>query len=176
MSTVAREYAEALFLLACEENAEKEIGESLSAICRIFDGSPEYKELLSSPAVPVPERAAIIDEAFRGSLPEHTVSFLQLLSEKGRMELIEECAEEYRKLAENKRASSEATVTSAVALTESEIAALKAKLEKISGKTVSLNFCVDAEIMGGIIVEMDGKVMDGSIRHRLQELKDVMNK
>ena len=45
MSTVAREYAEALFLLACEENAEKEIGESLSAICRIFDGSPEYKDL-----------------------------------------------------------------------------------------------------------------------------------
>ena len=174
MSTVAREYAEALFLIACEENAEKEIGDSLTSICKIFVGSPEYKELLSSPAIPVPERAAIIDEAFRGSQPEHLVSFLQLLSEKGRMELIDECAEEYRKLAENKRARTEATVTSAVPLTDEERLALKAKLEKMSGMTVSLTLRVDAEIMGGVIVEFDGKVMDGSVRSRLRELKDVI--
>ena len=176
MSTVAREYAEALFILACEENAEQEIGDSLSSVCKIFDGSSEYRELLSSPAIPVPERAAIIDEAFRGSLPEHTVSFLQLLSENGRMELISECAAEYRKLSEGKRARTEATVISAVSLTDEEIAALKAKLEKISGKTVSLTLRVDADILGGVIVEMDGKVMDGSVRHRLQELKEVINK
>lgn len=174
MSTVAREYAEALFLIACEENAEKEIGDSLTSICKIFDGSPEYKELLSSPAVPVVERAAVIDEAFRGSMPEHTVSFLQLLSEKGRMELIDECAEEYRKLAENRRARTEATVISAVPLTETETAALKAKLEEMSGKTVTLTLRVDADIMGGVIVEYDGKVMDGSVRTRLRELKEAI--
>ena len=129
MSTVAREYAEALFILACEENAEKEIGDSLSSVCKIFEASPEYRELLSSPAIPVAERAAIIDGAFRGNMPEHTVSFLQLLSEKGRMDLFSECAEEYRKLAENKRAAAKAVVTSAVPLTEAELAALKAKLE-----------------------------------------------
>ena len=174
MSTVAREYAEALFLLACEENAEKEIGDSLTSICKIFDGSPEYKELLSSPAVPVTERAAVIDETFRGSMPEHTVSFLQLLSEKGRMELIYECEEEYRKLAENRRARTEATVISAVPLTDEEKAALKAKLERMSGKTVTLTLRVDADIMGGVIVEYDGKVMDGSVRTRLRELKEVI--
>ena len=174
MSIVAREYAEALFLLACEENAEDEIEASLVSICKIFEASPEYKELLSSSAIPVPERAAIIDEAFRGSMPEHTVSFLQLLSEKGRMVLFTECAEEYRKLAEDRRARTEATVISAVPLTESETAAIKAKLEKMSGKTVVLDLRVDAEILGGVIVEFDGKTMDGSIRHRLQELKEVI--
>ena len=175
MSTVAREYAEALFILACEENAEKEIGDSLSSVCKIFEASPEYRELLSSPAIPVAERAAIIDGAFRGNMPEHTVSFLQLLSEKGRMELFSECAEEYRKLAENKRAVAKAVVTSAVPLTEAELAALKAKLEKISGKTVSITCAVDADILGGLIVEMDGKITDGSVRHRLRELTDAIS-
>ena len=54
-------------------------------------------------------------------------------------------------------------------------AALKAKLEAMSGKTVTLTFRVDAEIMGGVIVEFDGKVMDGSVRHRLRELTDAIS-
>jgi len=176
MSTVAREYAEALFVLACEEGVEGEIGESIDSLCKIFSESPDYKELLASPAIPVAERAAIIDGAFRGRLPEHTVSFLQLLSEKGRMELFSECAEEFRKLAENRHARSEAVITSAVPLTEAEKAALKIKLEKISGRTVVLNFLIDADLLGGVIVEMDGKILDGSLRRRLHEVKEVISK
>ena len=176
MSTVAREYAEALFQLACEDGAEKEIDSALETVSNIFKGEPEYEELLSSPAIPVNERAAIIDSAFRGTLPENVVSFIQLLSEKGRMDEFSECVSEYRKLIEAQKAISEAVVTSAVALTADELAALKTKLEKISGKTVSITSRIDADILGGIIVELDGKVMDGSLRHRLQELKEVINK
>ena len=176
MSRIGREYAEALFALACEDGAEKEMMSALDKISDILERSPEYRELLSSPSIPAGERAELVDQAFRGKLPEHAVSFVQLLCEKRRMSDFPQCAEEYKKLLEAKNAVTEATVISAVPLSDSEIGALKAKLEKISRRTVSVNCRVDAELLGGMIVEMDGRIMDGSLRHRLRELKDVMSK
>ena len=176
MSQIGREYAEALFSLACESGAEKEMMSALDRISDILEGSPEYRELLSSPAIPAGERAELVDQAFRGKIPEHAVSFVQLLCEKRRMADFPFCAEEYKKLLEAKNALTEAIVTSAVPLSADEISALKTKLEKISGRNVSVTCHVDAELLGGMIVEMDGKIMDGSLRHRLRELKDVMSK
>lgn len=176
MSQIAREYAEALFALASESGAEKEIMSSLDNVSKMLEGYPDYKELLSSPAIPVGERAELIDRAFRGKIPEHTVSFMQLLCEKGRMVEFPQCTEEYRKLLEAKNAVAEAIVTSALPLSAEELSALKTKLEKISGRIVSVVCRVDAEILGGLIVEMDGRIMDGSLRHRLRDLKDVMGK
>ena len=66
-----------------------------------------------------------------------------------------------------------ARVTSAVPLTEGEKNALRLKLEK-DGGTVTLDCVVDPEIMGGVIVETEDRVIDGSLRHRLREMKDVM--
>ena len=66
--------------------------------------------------------------------------------------------------------------TSAVSLTDRECIELTKKLEKISGNTVSLDCHVDPSLIGGVIVEMNGRVMDGSLRHRLREVKDVINR
>ena len=68
-----------------------------------------------------------------------------------------------------------AVVTSAVRLKEAETVALRAKLEKKLGRQVTLQCHVNPELIGGIRVEVDGRVIDGSIRNKLEEIKEVMN-
>ena len=69
-----------------------------------------------------------------------------------------------------------ARVVSSVPLTLEEKKRLKARLEKMSGRKVSLECSVDKSLLGGLVVEMDGKVINGSLRQRLDEMKDVMSK
>lgn len=176
MTEMSREYAEALFALACEENAEKEYSVALDKIMAAFRETPEYMDFLVCPGIPVSERVSAVEEAFSGQVPEYIVYFLQLLCEKGRIRLLSDCAEEYKKLADAAEHISTAKVTSAVELTDDEKKRLQQKLEKISGKNVIMECIKDPEIMGGVVIETEGRVIDGSLRRRLHEVKDVIGR
>ena len=80
MIQTEREYAEALFSVALEENSAEEYLEALLTVRQVIGENPEYIEFLASPAIPMSERAVAIDEAF-GSMPEYVVSFIKLLCE-----------------------------------------------------------------------------------------------
>jgi F-type H+-transporting ATPase subunit delta len=175
MTSNAKEYAVALFSLACEGGNERAIYDALARARDALYKEPDYIDLLSSPALGLDERLGSLSLVFGDSLPEHVFSLLALLCEKHRIGELDACAAEYLRLLDAKEAFAVARVTSAVALTESEQAALKKKLEKMSGKTVSLSAHIDPDILGGVIVEMGDTVIDGSLRHRLREIKDVMN-
>lgn len=175
MKQISKEYAEAIFSLACETGEEEHVMAALETVMRVLRDAPEYMELISSPSVPVNERVHMIGESFGMMAPECVVSLMQLMCEKGRIRALGECVAEYRRLLDVKRAAMTAHVTSAVELTADEREALVAKLEAVSGHTVTLACTVDASLLGGMIVEMDGRVTDGSLRHRLQEVKEVMN-
>lgn len=174
MTELNKEYASALFALALEGQAESIIMQSLDKAKAAFDKAPEYVELLASPGISSGERLSAIESAFGGVLHEHVVSFVCLLCEKGRIRLFADCVEAYRQLLHIKQSVSTAHVRSAVRLTEAEREALTRKLEQISGNTVTLICSEDPSILGGVIVEMNGTVMDGSLRHRLREVKEVM--
>ena len=174
MAQISKEYAEALFALACEEGKETEFLTALEEIGRIFEDQPDYAELLAAPGISLGERLAAVEAAFAEIAPEYVVSWLQLLCEKGRIGYFPACVKEYRALLAAKEAVITARVSSAVPLTEEEAKALKQKLEKISGQTVLLDRTVDPSLMGGVVVEMNGRVMDGSLRRRLRAVKEVM--
>ena len=176
MTEISKEYAEALFLLACEEGEERSFLEALEETEALFREAPELSELLSSPSIPLKERLDVCVATLGNGLPEHVLSFLRLLCEKGRIRSFESCVEEYRRLLRIKESRIYAKVVSAVPLTEDELAALTKNLEKKSGKTVSLECSVDPTLLGGLTVEIEGTVMDGSLRHRLREVKEVMNR
>ena len=176
MSDISNEYAEALFSLAVENGSERAIMKELEGIKAVFDENAELCELLSSPAVPINDRIDVIDSVFSECAQEYVISFIKLLCEKRRASIFFECVEKYRALLDAKEATVTASVTSAVALTDAEKAALKQKLEKMSGKTVVLECSIDPSILGGLIVTMDGTVTDGSLRHRLHEVKEVMSR
>ncbi len=175
MKEIAKQYAEALFAIACEEANEDAVMAALDNVAAAFDQAPEYMELLTSPGIPLTERTALIDKTFGGRIPETVLSLVGLMCEKGRLRLFSFCRDEYRRLLHVRRAVVTAKVTSAVPLTKGEQAALIRQLQKKNGGTVRLSCEIDPSIMGGVIVEMEGTVIDGSLRRRLRDAKEVMS-
>ncbi len=173
MMQTEREYAEALFMLALESGDSERYGEAVDTVYTVMRENPEYIEFLSSPAIPLAERCAAIDEAF-STLPEHVVSFMKLLCENSRTKSICECFEEYKKLAIAASGCVNASVVSAVELDENQKEKLVAKLEKVTGKKVDAVYTVDKTLIGGMRIELDGKLYDGSVSKRLSEVKDVI--
>ncbi len=171
----AKEYAAALFTIAAEQGETKKFAAALETVASALRKSPEYTEFLCAPNISLSERLLSLGTVFGGRIPEDVLSFLKLLCEKGRVRTLEACLHEYMKLYNESKAISWAHVKSAIPLTPEQKTALRLKLEKQSGRNVLLECTVDNTLLGGIVVEMDGKILDGSLRRRLQEVKEVMN-
>ncbi|MBR5012118.1 MAG: ATP synthase F1 subunit delta [Clostridia bacterium] len=173
MMQTEREYAEAMFALAAESGESEIYLDALTAVRGVLLENPEYVDFLSSPAIPLAERCAAIDEAF-GSCPEHVPSFLKILCENSRVKNVCECIDEFEKLVLLARNIVTATVYSVVELDKEQKERLVAKLERVTGKSVEIEYKIDAALLGGIRVELDGVTFDGSIKGRLDEVKEVI--
>lgn len=176
MTDAGKEYGSALFLLAKEEDKTKEFEASLNLIGRAFTDNPEYMELLSSPNIAKAELTGLIDTAFSGCLTEDVLSFLKLICEQGHIRSFFKCKEEFDKLLEDDRKVATAVITSAVALNDKEKQKLIKKLEALSGRKVSPIYKIDKAILGGLVIEMDGKVIDSSLKRQMRNIKEVMER
>lgn len=176
MTDIAKEYGAALFILACEENAKHEYFEAIKTVRSSIEENPELELLLASPSIPLGDRLSTVERVFGDSVPEHVLSYLQLICEKGRMACLMDSFEEYEALLLNSERISTAKVTSASPLTDEQKEKLKANLEKTCNCKVETEYFIDESLLGGLIVETDGKIMDKSLRRQLREIKDVMNK
>lgn len=173
MTDLSREYAEALFALAAEIDQTKDYLEALESVGAALTDNPDYVELLACPAIPKEERDGLLAQSF-GSLPEQVLAFVQLLCAHGRIRSLGDCIDEYRLLYQTAVAMSTAEVVSAVPLTEEEKDRLAETLSARMGRTVTLTCTVDESLLGGMVVRVDGKVLDGSLRSRLHAVKEVM--
>ena len=175
MTTTSREYAEALFELAVQGGVTKETSEGLETVVSALLQTPEYRLLLASPAIGKEQRLAALDEAFRGKIPDVLLALLRMMVSRGHITAINSMARDYEELARGYRGESVAVVTSAVPLREAEMVTLRAKLEKKLGRKIILRCRTNPALIGGVRVEVDGRVIDGSIRNKLDEIKEVMN-
>ena len=175
MTTTSREYAEALFELAAQAGVTEETSEGLETVISAMLQTPEYRALLASPAIGKEERLAALDGAFRGKIPDVLLAILRMMVSRGQVSALNGMARDYEELARGYRGESIAVVTSAVPLKEAEMVALRAKLEKKLGRKIILRCAVNPALIGGVRVEVDGRVIDGSIRNKLDEIKEVMN-
>ena len=171
MTTAWGLYGQSLYDLAAEEKADDQIMEELEAVRGIFAQNPDYITLLCEPSIPGKTRIQLLDEAFRGQIHPYLLNFLKLLVEKGLLRGFSTCCSTFRESYNKDHGISEAQVTSAVPLSEEQAQALKAKLEKLSGKKVLLTRKVDEKVLGGLRVELDGKLFDGTVGGRLDELR-----
>ena len=175
MTETSKEYAVALFELAKENGNEKEILDGLTLAREVFDSTPELELFLKSPAISRQTRLDTVQSAFGEDVPEHVTSFICLLAESGNSGLLPSCADEYAKLYEISNRVTHAVVKSAVELTDEEKTLLAARLEAMNGTKFELKYEIDTSLIGGITVEADGMILDGSLRRRLQTIKEVMN-
>ena len=176
MTEMSKSYADALFSLALETNT---VFETLMTIKEVRDGlyaTEGALDLLASPSIPKDERCAVLEKAFGDVQPEHVMSFVGVLVQHGHIRELNDCVEAYTALHDEHARLSTAYVTSAVELTEGEKAKLIEKLSQKLGRTIHLECAVDPSLLGGLVVNVDGKVIDGSLRSKLQEIKEVMTK
>ena len=174
MTGRGREYASALFDVAIADGCIEEIHDGLQTIKEVIGNSEEFKELLSSPAIPKEERVKIVEDSFGGRVHEDLVAFLCVLTQKGHIRDIDECFEVFDEIYKESAKKSTAYVTSAVELDDATKERLVDKLQTMTGHLVEAVYKIDESLIGGLIVEIDGKRIDGSLRKRLKEIKEVM--
>ena len=175
MNTTSREYAEALFELAVQNDLIRETTDGVVTVESALLQMPAYRALLASPAIGKKERLAAMEQVFRGKIPDILLGILGMMVSRGQISALSGMVRDYEELAREYRGESVATVSSAVPLTEAQTVALRQKLEKKLGRTVIIHCQEDPDLIGGLRVEVDGRVIDGSIRNKLEEIKEVMN-
>lgn len=171
INNYASEYGTALYKLACEENAQKEIFEDLSGVAKVFEDNPELKRLLSNPRLSAEERAQTVEDIFGGRANRYLVNMLKILAEKRIFHIVPKCRVEYEKLYCEANGILAVTATSAVELSESQKQRLIQKLSEKTGSKILLTCKVDKACLGGIRLEYGGKRFDASVKNKLEAMK-----
>ena len=174
MTQVANTYAQALYGLAKEEGLGTTILEELSVLKDVFAHTPQYSKLLSAPDIPKQERCGVLDEAFRGKVHPYVLNFLKILTEKGYIRQFPHCCDAYRGIYNEDNGILVVKAQSAVALTQAQIQKLIAKLEATTGKTIDLQCSVDAAMLGGLRLSYDGKLVDGTVKTKLDSIGKLL--
>lgn len=170
MTQTARVYGGSLYELAVEEQLVESIGSQMEEIRQIFWENPDYMKLLSEPSVPWKERTLLVDQAFGEQAEKYLVNFIKILCERNILREYGGCCEEFRRRYNADHGIAEAVVTGAVPLNDTQMEALKQKLENISGRKISLSQKTDPSVVAGIRVELEGKLLDGTVQGRLSAL------
>ena len=171
---IVRRYAGALFGAASKADLVDRIESDLGLVSYALETSPALMDAVRSPVLPPHAKRELIRAVLGDKLHKTTLSYLYLLVDHNREEAILQTEEEYLVLANEARGVVSAAVVSAVTLTEDEEARLREKLSAITGKSVQLEKSVDPGLIGGVLVKMDDRVIDGSIRGQLEALRDRM--
>ena len=174
MTGLAKEYGEGLYELARDEHLLEELHGELTEISAIMKAQPEFTRLLCSRAIEQDARLRVVDETFRDRAHIFIVNFMKLLVEKERFECFEDAVKWFHQRYNEDLGIVEAYVTSAVALSDDDREALRQKLQQMSHKQVSLITRVDASVIGGVRVEMDGRRYDNTIQNKLNRLRQSL--
>jgi F-type H+-transporting ATPase subunit delta len=141
----------------------------------LFDHHHELHACLANPAITIELREKVLDEVIeREGVPEQVKGLLHTLLERRRMEQLDPIAQVFEDLVDERLNRVTAQVTVARPLTDESEAVLREGLEAYSGKQVRLVFHEDPSIIGGIVAKLEGRVIDGSLRTRVQKIKDRM--
>lgn len=172
MADVKQEYGGALYLLCNEENLAESCLHELAFLQKLFVENESYITLLESPNVKTEEKLSMLDEAFSQNIHSYVLYFLKILTENGYISMFGACCEEYLQRFNKDRNICIAKITSTAALEEEQKNRLLSKLEKKTGKKVVMQFDTNPSLLGGIRVEVDGCLWDGSVRNKIQSIRD----
>ncbi|HAK18448.1 MAG TPA: ATP synthase F1 subunit delta [Lachnospiraceae bacterium] len=164
-------YGQSLYDLASSENLADDILCQMQTVRQLFTENPDYVRLLTEPSIPKKQRLALLDEAFGSDMQPYLLNFLKILVENGMVRDFGGCCRRYTALYNADRGIAQAEVTSAVPLSGQQLERLRAKLEEISGKKIQLQPKVDPSVLGGLRVSLEGKLLDGTVKGRLDDLR-----
>ncbi len=174
-ASLAGRYATALFELARDERQLDAVSASLATVKASIAESDELRRLIASPLIGRDEaRRAIAAVVPAMGLDPLTGNFLGVLAQNRRLGQIDAVIRAFGQLLARHRGEATADVISAHPLSDDQIEALKAKLKQQTGRNVSIDLKVDPAILGGLIVKVGSRQVDGSIRTKLNTLATAM--
>lgn len=173
-ASLAESYAKGLLELAQAEGQAYELGKELSMVATTVGGHLQLSQALGDTGLPVGKRLEVVEEIFQGKISALALGFLQIVALTGKAKLIGLIADKYSQGLENILGKALAEVTTAVPLSDKTEQMIVAELQRIIGKKIVLDTRVDPEIIGGIVVRVDGKLLDGSLRSSFQGLRQAM--
>ncbi len=174
MTELAREYGDGLYALCAEEQLAKDVLLELQTLKKCFREERDFLRLLSNMSLSKEERVGILDNALRGQVHPYVLNFLKILCERGALDEFNGCENAFREDYNRDNGVIEATVTTSQALSPAQRAQMLEKLSAMTGKTVVLSEKTDPAVVDGVLLEMDGKRYDNTVRHRLEAIRQVM--
>lgn len=173
-NVIAMTYGKALFDAAKELGQVCEIEEEIKAIDEIFKEEKDFTRLLGSPAVTAREKKSMIRDIFGSGVREEVLSFLYILIDHGRMGQYHAIVKNYLKRKDAWRNEAYGKIYSALPLTEEELHSFEEETGRLLGKKVTLKNRVDPSILGGVRVQVAGKMIDATVKSALEGLRDSL--
>jgi len=169
-SQVGRRYSEAIFEIAEEKNQVKEIYEMLNSAMVLYRTDKEFKNFILNPLIDNEQKKSVLNEIF-GKDNSENLNILLYILDKGRMNCIKYIVAEYLKIYYRKNRILDVKATFTKELTDEQKKKLIDKLSQKTGKEINLEIKIDKDILGGGIIKIGDKIIDGSIRRELDNWK-----
>lgn len=170
---VSKTYGEALFEAAMESGGDKagELLEEISGIREILAANPQFDELMKHPGIPKQEKLRVVDNVFRGRVSEELVNFLEIIVSKERYGELPAIFDYFTDRVKEQKRIGVAYVTTAVELTAGQKNAVRARLLETGGyREMEMHYRTDPSIIGGMVIRIGDRVVDSSIRTKLDGL------
>lgn len=166
----ARRYARALFDLAHEAQQVEQVIEGLQSFAHTLAENPRIREFLQDPTQQARRKGEVVAKTLGQQAPPLLAEFIKLVVRNGRVEQIPEILEETRTLWDRARGILHVLVETPFPLVPSQKEDLSKKLSQWTGKTIVLDEEVDKSWLGGLVIHVEGNVLDGSLKTRLSRL------
>lgn len=171
---VARVYADSLLALAEEAGQGDETLDELDGIVALQERDPDLAAFFASPLVDEQARRRTVEKSLRGEVSDLVVNTLQVMNNKGRLDLLPALAAAYREALDALRGRVDVSITSAVPLSDGLREELLGTLRRVTGREVRLDETVDADLLGGIVVSLGDRKIDYSLATDLRQLDDQL--
>lgn len=175
-SKAARRYASALLQYAIESEKLDTIRKDVDFIDESIAQSRELKLFFKSPIVKPADKAAVLEQLFKKEVSEQTWSFLALVSKKERYDLLAGIMQAFVKAYQDYAGITSAEIFYAQKLNKTQLSSIKKALEARTNKKVNLSTTHKPSLLGGIVVKLEDTVIDGSVKHKLEQLESMFYK
>jgi len=168
---IAMTYAQALFGAAKDLDRIDEIKDEINGINDIFSKEKSFYELMTNPALPTEKKKKILAAVFDGRVSTEVMSFMYILLDKGRFFYFGKIVSEYKKLKDNYYGVGKGVIYSVMPLSDDQMKKFEKDASDLLHKNVRLRNEIDTNLIGGVKLLVDGKLIDASLRSRLDDLR-----
>lgn len=173
-SRVAKRYARALFNVAKQQNIIPSVDDDLAGITATLSASTNFRSFLKAPQTTSEQKLQVFSKTFGDRITALTLDFVRLLVRKNRDDLLHQVQIEFSNLRREFESVTKIVVTSSEELSDDHKSKILDKIGRQLGQTLEPEFVVDPKLMGGVTVAYDDYVIDGSVRGKLDRLRERM--